>query len=61
MHTNKVDILNISKKYFILICKKEPGIKSINQRIVEKQSAEKPIREIVYNFFSIDHFFLTLF
>ena len=59
--TNKVDSLKISKKYFILIFRKKLGIKSINEKIVEKHSEENPIKEIICNFFSIDYFFLTLF
>ena len=30
--------MRISKKYFILICKNELGIKSINEKIAEKQT-----------------------
>ena len=34
--------------------------KTIIQRIVDKQSVEKPINEIIYILFSIDYFFLIL-
>ena len=60
-HTNIVEDLIINKKYFILICKIEFGIKTIQERIVDKQSAEKPINEVICSFFSTDYFFLNLF
>ena len=43
MHTNKVDDLIKNKKYFILICKIDFGIKTIQEKIVDKQRAENPI------------------
>ena len=61
MHTKKVEDLIKNKKYFILICKIDFGIKTIQEKIVDKQSAQNPINEIIYNFFSIDYFFLILF
>ena len=60
IQTKKVDSLKISIKYFMLILKIEPGIKSVNEKIVEKHSAKKPIIEIICNLFSIDCFFLVL-
>ena len=61
MHTKKVDDLIRNKKYFILICKIDFGIKTIQEKIVDKQSAENPINEIIYSLFSTDCFFLILF
>ena len=61
MHTKKVDDLKINRKYFEFIFKIEFGIRDIKEKIVDKQSAEKPINEVIYSLFSIDHFFLTLF
>ena len=61
MHTKKVDDLIKNKKYFISICKIDFGIKTIQEKIVDKQRAENPINEIIYNFFSTDCFFLILF
>ena len=60
-HTKKVDDLIKNKKYFILICKIDFGIKAIQEKIADKQSAENPINEIIYNLFSTDYFFLILF
>ena len=60
-HIRKVEDLKINKKYFNLICKIEFGIIIIVVRIVDKQSAENPINEVIYNLFSIDYFFLILF
>ena len=60
-HIKKVDDLIKNKKYFILICKIDFGIKTMQEKIVDKQSAENPINEIIYNLFSIDYFFLILF
>ena len=60
-HTKKVDDLIKNKKYFILICKIDFGIKTMHEKIVDKQSAENPINEIIYSPFSIDYFFLILF
>ena len=57
MHIKKVDDLIKNKKYFILIFKIEFGINTIQEKIVDKQSAENPINEIIYNLFSIDYFF----
>ena len=61
MHTKKVDDLIKNKKYLTLIRKIDFGIKTIQEKIVDKQSAENPINEIIYNLFSIDYFFLILF
>ena len=61
MHTKKVDDLIKNKKYFILICKIDSGIKTMQEKIVDKQSVENPINEIIYSLFSIDYFFLILF
>ena len=61
MHTKKVDDLIKNKKYFILICKIDLGIKTIQEKIVDKQRAENPINEIIYNLFSIDYFSPILF
>ena len=61
MHTKKVDDLIKNKKYFILICKIDFGIKTIQDKIVDKQSEENPIKEIIYNFFSTGYFFPILF
>ena len=61
MHTKKVDDLIKNKKYCILICKIDFGIKTIQEKIVDKQSAENPINEIIYILFSTDCFFLILF
>jgi len=61
MHTKKVDDLIKNKKYLILICKIDFGIKTIQEKIVDKQSAENPINEIIYSLFSIDYFFLIPF
>ena len=61
MHTNIVDDLIKNKKYFILICKSDFGIKTIQEKIADQQSAENPINEIIYNLFSTDCFFLILF
>ena len=61
MHTKKVDDLIKNKKYFILICKIDFGIKTMQEKIVDKQRAENPINEIIYNLFSTDCFFLILF
>ena len=47
--------------YFTLICKIEYGIKTIKEKIVDRHSEEKPINEIICNFFSTDCFFLILF
>ena len=57
----KVDDLIKNKKYFILISKIDFGIKTIQEKIVDKQRAENPINEIIYNLFSTDCFFLILF
>ena len=46
-----------NKKYFILICKIDFGIKTIQEKIVDKQRAENPINEIIFNLFSTDCFF----
>ena len=56
IHTKKVDDLIKNKKYFILICKIDFGIKTIQEKIVDKQSVENPINEIIYSLFSIDYF-----
>ena len=61
MHTKKVDDLIKNKKYFILISKIDFGIKTIQEKIVDKQRAENPINEIIYSLFSTDCFFLILF
>ena len=61
MHTKRVDDLIRNKKYFILICKNDFGIKTIQEKIVGKQRAENPIKEIIYNFSSTDYFFPILF
>ena len=61
MHTKKVDDLIKNKKYVILISKIDFGIKTIQEKIVDKQSVENPINEIIYSLFSIDYFFLILF
>ena len=61
MHTKKVDDLIKNKKYCILICKIDFGIKTIQEKIVDKQRAENPINEIIYSLFSTDFFFLILF
>ena len=61
MHTKKVDDLIKNKKYFILICKIAFGIKTMQEKIVDKQSAENPINEIIYSLFSTDYFSPTLF
>ena len=61
MHIKKVDDLIKNKKYFILICKIDFGIKTMQEKIVDKQRAENPINEIIYNLFSIDYFFPILF
>ena len=45
----------------ISILKIEFGIKLIQARIVDKQSVEKPIKELIYILFSIGYFFLILF
>ena len=58
---NAVYNLIKNKKYLILICKIDFGIKTKQEKIVDKQSAENPINEIIYNLFSIDYFFLILF
>ena len=60
-HTKKVEDLIKNKKYFMLICKIDFGIKTIQEKIVDKQRAENPINEIIYNLFSTDYFFLILF
>ena len=60
-HTKKVDDLIKNKKYFILICKIDDGIKTMQEKIVDKQRAENPINEIIYNLFSTDYFFPILF
>ena len=60
-HTKKVDDLIKNNKYFKLICKIDFGIKTIQEKIADKQSVENPINEIIYNFFSTDYFFLILF
>ena len=61
MQIKKVDDLIKNKKYFILICKIDFGIKTIQEKIVDKQRAENPINEIIYSLFSTDCFFLILF
>ena len=61
MHTKKVEDLIKNKKYFILICSIDFGIKIIHEKIVDKQRVENPINEIIYIFFSTDCFFLILF
>ena len=61
MQIKKVDDLIKNKKYFISICKIDFGIKTMQEKIVDKQRAENPINEIIYNLFSIDCFFLILF
>ena len=61
MHTKKVDDLIKNKKYCILICKIDFGIKTIQEKIADKQRAENPINEIIYSLFSTDCFFLILF
>jgi hypothetical protein len=61
MHTKKVDDLIKNKKYFISICKIDFGIKTIQEKIVDKQRAENPINEIIRSLFSTDCFFLILF
>ena len=60
-HTKKVDDLIKNKKYFILICKIDFGIKTIQEKIADKQRVENPINEIIYNLFSTDCFFPILF
>ena len=50
-----------NKKYFILISKIEFGINTIKEKIEDKQSAENPINEIIYNLFSTDCFSPILF
>ena len=60
-HTKKVDDLTKNKKYFILISKTDFGIKTMQEKIVDKQRAENPINEIIYNLFSTDYFFPILF
>ena len=60
MHIKKVDDLIKNKKYLILICKIDFGIKTIQEKIVDKQRAENPINEIIYNLFSTDYFFPIL-
>ena len=45
----------------MLICKIDFGIKTIQEKIVDKQRAENPINAIIYIFFSTDCFFLILF
>ena len=57
MHTKKVEDLIKNKKYFILICKIDFGIKAIQEKIADKQRVENPTNEIIYNFFSTDCFF----
>ena len=37
------------------------GNKTTKEKIVDRHSEEKPINEIIYNFFSTDCFFLILF
>ena len=61
MQAKKVDDLTKNKKYFILIFKIDSGIKTIQEKIVDKQRAENPINEIIYNLFSTDCFFLISF
>ena len=61
MQTNKVEDLKINKKYFIFICKIELGIKSTKEKIVDKHSEEKPINEIICNFFSNTDYFEVVF
>ena len=54
MQTNNVDDLTQNKKKFILIFKIDFGIITMQEKIVDKQSAENPINEIIYILFSID-------
>ena len=61
MHTKKVEDLIKNKKYFISICKIGFGIKTMQEKIVDKQREENPINEIIYNLFSTDCFFPILF
>ena len=61
MHIKKVDDLIKNKKYFILICKIDFGIRAIQDKIADRQSVENPINEIIYNLFSTDCFFLICF
>jgi len=60
-HTKKVDDLIKNKKYFILNCKIDFGIKTIQEKKTDKQRVENPINDIIYNFFSTDYFFPILF
>ena len=60
-HTKRVDVLIKNKKYLILICKIDFGIKTMQEKIADKQREENPINEIIYNLFSTDYFFLILF
>ena len=48
MHTKKVDDLIKNKKYLILICKIDFGIKTMQEKIVDKQRADNPINEVIY-------------
>ena len=61
IHTKIVEDLKMNNEYFILICKIEYGIKTTKENIVDRHSEEKPINEIICNFFSTDCFFLILF
>ena len=61
IHTKSVEDLKINNKYFRLIFKIEYGIKKTKEKIVDRHSEEKPINEIICNFFSTDCFFLILF
>ena len=60
-HTRNVEDLKINNLYFTLICNIEYGIKTRKEKIVDRHNEEKPINEIICNFFSTDCFFLILF
>ena len=60
-HTKRVDVLIKNKKYLILICKIDFGIKTMQEKIADKQREENPINEIIYNLFSTVCFFPILF
>ena len=61
IHIKIVEDLNINNKYVTLIFKIEYGIKTTKENTVDRHSEEKPINEIISNFFSTDCFFLILF
>ena len=56
-----MDDLIKNKKYFILICKSDFGIRAIQEKIADRQRVENQISEIIYNLFSTDCFFPILF